>query len=106
MATTHWWDAKGGCLRKAYAKLRNCGTTGESPTLSWDENYQLFKVVQQAVAGKAKTIAGTGANSTSSAIAATARAAELGLDGSLQVVPYYNKPPQSGLYKHFRLICP
>ena len=82
-----------------------CGTTGESPTLSWDEKYQLFKVVQQAVAGKALIIAGTGANSTNSAIAATARAAELGLDGSLQVVPYYNKPPQSGLYKHFQAIA-
>lgn len=86
-----------------------CGTTGESPTLSWDEEYQLFQVVQKAVAGKAKVIAGTGSNSTSEAIAATQKAAKLGLDGSLQVVPYYNKPPQAGLYNHFEAIaksCP
>ncbi|NEO38805.1 MAG: 4-hydroxy-tetrahydrodipicolinate synthase [Moorea sp. SIOASIH] len=82
-----------------------CGTTGESPTLTWDEEYQLFQVVQKAVAGKAKVIAGTGSNSTKEAIAATEKAAKLGLDGSLQVVPYYNKPPQSGLYKHFQAIA-
>lgn len=82
-----------------------CGTTGESPTLTWDEEYQLFQAVQQAVAGKAKVIAGTGSNSTEEAIAATQKAAKLGLDGSLQVVPYYNKPPQSGLYQHFQAIA-
>lgn len=82
-----------------------CGTTGESPTLSWDEEYQLFQVVQKAVAGKAKVIAGTGSNSTKEAIAATQKAAKLGLDGSLQVVPYYNKPPQAGLYAHFEAIA-
>jgi len=86
-----------------------CGTTGESPTLSWEEEFQLFQVVLNAVKGKAKVIAGTGSNSTSEAIAATQKAAKLGLDGSLQVVPYYNKPPQAGLYKHFQAIaqaCP
>lgn len=82
-----------------------CGTTGESPTLTWDEEYELFQVVQQAVAGKAKIIAGTGSNSTQEAIAATRKAAKLGLDGSLQVVPYYNKPPQEGLYQHFKAIA-
>ncbi len=81
-----------------------CGTTGESPALTWDEEYELFQVVQQAVQGKAKIIAGTGSNSTAEAIAATQKAAKLGLDGSLQVVPYYNKPPQEGLYQHFRAI--
>ncbi|WP_036482199.1 4-hydroxy-tetrahydrodipicolinate synthase [Myxosarcina sp. GI1] len=86
-----------------------CGTTGESPTLSWSEEYELFKVVKQAVGNKAKVIAGTGSNSTSEAIAATQKAAKLNLDGSLQVVPYYNKPPQAGLYRHFEAIakaCP
>ncbi len=82
-----------------------CGTTGESPTLTWDEEYELFRVVQKAVAGKAKVMAGTGSNSTQEAIQATQKAAKLGLDGSLQVVPYYNKPPQSGLYQHFRAIA-
>jgi len=86
-----------------------CGTTGESPTLSWDEEYQLFQVIQKAVARKAKVMAGTGSNCTEEAIAATQKAAKIGLDGSLQVVPYYNKPPQSGLYHHFQAIaqaCP
>lgn len=82
-----------------------CGTTGESPTLSWNEEFELFQVVRQAVSGKAKVIAGTGSNSTSEAIAATKKAAKIGLDGSLQVVPYYNKPPQSGLYHHFKAIA-
>lgn len=82
-----------------------CGTTGESPTLSWDEEHELFQVVQRAVAGKAKVMAGTGSNSTQEAIAATQKAAKIGLDGSLQVVPYYNKPPQEGLYQHFKAIA-
>jgi 4-hydroxy-tetrahydrodipicolinate synthase len=82
-----------------------CGTTGESPTLSWEEEFSLFKVVKSAVAGNAKVMAGTGSNSTHEAIVATQRAASLGLDGSLQVVPYYNKPPQEGLYQHFKAIA-
>jgi 4-hydroxy-tetrahydrodipicolinate synthase len=82
-----------------------CGTTGESPTLTWDEEFSLFKAVQSAVSGKAKVMAGTGSNSTSEAITATQKAAALGLDGSLQVVPYYNKPPQEGLYRHFQAIA-
>ncbi len=82
-----------------------CGTTGESPTLTWDEEFSLFKAVQSAVSGKAKVMAGTGSNSTSEAITATQKAAALGLDGSLQVVPYYNKPPQEGLYQHFKAIA-
>ncbi|BAY56453.1 dihydrodipicolinate synthase [Leptolyngbya boryana NIES-2135] len=82
-----------------------CGTTGESPTLSWDEEFELFRVVKSAVAGKAKVMAGTGSNSTAEAIEATQKAAKMGLDGSLQVVPYYNKPPQSGLYQHFKAIA-
>jgi len=86
-----------------------CGTTGESPTLSWEEEYELFQVVHKAVEKKAKVVAGTGSNSTKEAIAATQKAAKIGLDGSLQVVPYYNKPPQAGLYEHFKAIalaCP
>ncbi|NJK68874.1 MAG: 4-hydroxy-tetrahydrodipicolinate synthase [Microcoleus sp. CSU_2_2] len=82
-----------------------CGTTGESPTMSWDEEYELFQVVQKAVAGKAKVIAGAGSNSTNEAIEATQKTAKLKLDGCLQVVPYYNKPPQEGLYNHFRAIA-
>lgn len=86
-----------------------CGTTGESPTLTWEEEYQLFVEVLQAVAGKAKVIAGCGSNSTKESMAATQKAATIGVHGSLQVVPYYNKPPQAGLYQHFQAIaqaCP
>jgi 4-hydroxy-tetrahydrodipicolinate synthase len=82
-----------------------CGTTGESPTLTWEEEYELFRVVRQAVGGRAKIIAGTGSNSTREAIVATEKAYKLGLDGTLQVTPYYNKPPQAGLYEHFRAIA-
>ncbi len=81
------------------------GTTGESPTLSWSEKCQLFKVVKKAVGNKAKVLAGTGGNSTQHAIEMTQEVAKMGLDGSLQVVPYYNKPPQEGLYEHFKKIA-
>ena len=86
-----------------------CGTTGESPSLTWEEEYELFKVVKKAIGDRGKIIAGTGSNSTQEAISATQKAATLGVDGSLQVVPYYNKPPQEGLYQHFKAIaqaCP
>lgn len=82
-----------------------CGTTGESPTLTWEEEHELFQVVYKAVSGKAKVIAGTGSNCTQEAINATQKASKLGLDGTLQVVPYYNKPPQEGLYRHFQAIA-
>jgi len=82
-----------------------CGTTGESPTLTWAEEYELFRVVRDTVKGRAKVIAGTGSNSTREAVIATQEAARLGLDGSLQVVPYYNKPPQAGLIAHFQAIA-
>jgi 4-hydroxy-tetrahydrodipicolinate synthase len=82
-----------------------CGTTGESPSLTWDEEYALFQAIKQAVGDRAQILAGTGSNSTQEAIAATQKADKLGLDGSLQVVPYYNKPPQAGLYGHFEAIA-
>jgi len=87
-----------------------CGTTGESPTLTVEEEWELFRVVKSAIAPKnGKVIAGTGSNSTAEAIHATQKAAKIGVDGTLQVVPYYNKPPQAGLYEHFKAIataCP
>ncbi|MEO1428712.1 MAG: 4-hydroxy-tetrahydrodipicolinate synthase [Cyanobacteria bacterium J06633_8] len=82
-----------------------CGTTGESPSMTWDEEYQLFKCILQAVSGKAKVIAGCGSNSTKEAMAATQQAATIGVHGSLQVVPYYNKPPQAGIYLHMKAIA-
>lgn len=86
-----------------------CGTTGESPSLTWAEEYQLFQVITKAVGDRAKIIVGTGSNCTREAIEATQKAAQLNIHGALQVVPYYNKPPQEGLYQHYRAIaeaCP
>jgi 4-hydroxy-tetrahydrodipicolinate synthase len=82
-----------------------CGTTGESPTLSWDEQHALLTAVKGAVAGRAVVLAGSGSNCTAEAVEATCAAAALGADGALVVVPYYNKPPQSGLEAHFRAIA-
>ncbi|MGB3691892.1 MAG: 4-hydroxy-tetrahydrodipicolinate synthase [Spirulinaceae cyanobacterium] len=82
-----------------------CGTTGESPTLTKEEKYELFQVIKNAVANRGRVIAGTGSYSTQEAITITQKAAKLGMDGSLQVVPYYNKPPQVGLYEHFVAIA-
>lgn len=81
------------------------GTTGESPTLTHDEEFELFKVVKSAIGKKGKLIAGTGSNSTQTAINSTKRAEKIGVDGALVVVPYYNKPPQEGLYQHFKKIA-
>jgi len=82
------------------------GTTGESPTLTWSEQYELFNVCKSAVGTTGcKIIAGAGSNSTEEAVEATKRAAKMKLDGTLQVVPYYNKPPQEGLYQHFKKIA-
>jgi len=79
-----------------------CGTTGESPTLTWDEQHQLFVEIRNSLQSKAKILIGTGSNSTSEAVEATQKAFEAGADGALVVVPYYNKPPQDGLYEHFK----
>lgn len=81
------------------------GTTGESPTLNVDEHMEVVKVTIEQVAGRIPVIAGTGANSTAEAIEMTQRAEELGADASLQVVPYYNKPSQEGMYQHFSAIA-
>jgi len=81
------------------------GTTGESPTLSVEEKEKLFQTVVQAVKGKASVIAGSGSNSTEQSIEITRRAEAAGVDGVMLVVPYYNKPPQEGLYLHFKKIA-
>ncbi len=82
-----------------------CGTTGESPTLSWSEQHDLFVAVKSSLSYGCKLIVGTGSNCTSEAIEATKKAYEFGADGALVVVPYYNKPPQEGLYNHFSSIA-
>ena len=81
------------------------GTTGESPTLTWDEKLTLFSLVKEAVAGRGAVIAGTGGNNTAEAVKLSQEAAKLGMDGILLVAPYYNKPSQEGLYRHFRTIA-
>lgn len=81
------------------------GTTGESPTLATDEKLKLFEVVLEAVGDRAIVIAGTGSNSTSESVSLTCRAEAIGVHGAMAVVPYYNKPPQEGLYQHFRAIA-
>ena len=82
-----------------------CGTTGESPTLSWEEQHRLFRAVREAVGDRAFLLAGSGSNCTAEAVEATAASAALGADGALVVVPYYNRPPQEGLEAHFRAIA-
>ncbi len=82
-----------------------CGTTGESPTLSWKEQDKLLETVRKSVDPGIYVLAGTGSNSTAEAIEATCKAASAGADGALIVVPYYNKPPQDGLEAHFRAIA-
>lgn len=77
------------------------GTTGESPTVDFDEHCLLIKTAVSQVAGRVPVIAGTGANSTKEAIILTQKAKELGADACLLVAPYYNKPTQEGLYQHF-----
>lgn len=81
------------------------GTTGESPTVTWEEEMQLFREVKSAVGDRGAVIAGTGSNSTAEALEATREAEKIGVDGCLLVVPYYNKPTQEGLYQHFKTIA-
>ncbi len=81
------------------------GTTGEAPTTSDDEKDQIIKVVKDAVAGKAKVVAGAGNNETSHSVEQALRAQKAGADGLLVVTPYYNKPPQAGIEAHFRAIA-
>ena len=81
------------------------GTTGESPTLTHEEEYELYRVVKKALNGKAKLIAGTGSNSTSTSIRSTREAEKIGVDAAMLVVPYYNKPSQDGMYEHFKAVA-
>jgi len=92
-------------IREGVDGLVPVGTTGESPTLDFDEHIRVIEIVVQAAAGKVKVIAGTGANSTHEAVELTRAAEEVGADASLQVTPYYNKPSQEGLYRHFKKIA-
>ena len=81
------------------------GTTGESPTLTMSEKVRLFELVREAVGSRAQVIAGTGNYCTRESIELTREAERAGADGVMLVVPYYNNPPQEGLYRHFRAIA-
>jgi 4-hydroxy-tetrahydrodipicolinate synthase len=81
------------------------GTTGESPTLDYDEHVHVIALAVKMAAGKIKVIAGAGANSTKEAIYLTQHAEKSGADGTLHVAPYYNKPTQEGLFQHFHAIA-
>jgi 4-hydroxy-tetrahydrodipicolinate synthase len=80
-------------------------TTGEAPTLSWEEELEMFRTVKAATAGRGSLVAYTGSNSTSEAVKATQDAEKIGVDACLSVVPYYNKPSQEGIYRHFKAIA-
>ena len=81
------------------------GTTGESPTLTPEEQTRLFAEIKEALDGEGDVVAGTGSNSTAEAVKYTEDATKVGADAVLSVVPYYNKPPQEGLYRHFKAIA-
>jgi 4-hydroxy-tetrahydrodipicolinate synthase len=81
------------------------GTTGESPTLSPDEKKKLFEFVKAETGGAVPIVMGTGSNSTADTVVATQSAARWGADAALVVVPYYNKPPQRGLFQHFQKVA-
>ena len=81
------------------------GTTGESPTLSHEEHAEVIRLAVEYAAGRCQVIAGTGSNSTAEAVELTRGAAQAGADGALLVVPYYNKPSQEGVFRHYREIA-
>ena len=82
-----------------------CGTTGESPTVFYDQKIELFRTIVEVAGGKAPVIANAGDNCTDDSVAFARKVVALGVDAIMAVVPYYNKPPQEGLYQHFRAIA-
>ena len=82
-----------------------CGTTGEASTLDYEEHYRVIELTINTAKGRVPVIAGTGANSTDETIMITEKAKEMGADGALIVTPYYNKPTQEGLYRHYKKIA-
>jgi len=82
-----------------------CGTTGESATLTHDEHHRVIQLTVEVVKGRVPVIAGTGSNSTDEAISLTRHAKEAGADGALLITPYYNRPTQEGLYRHYKAVA-
>lgn len=111
------FDSSGGIDEKALERLVRMqvrggvdgivpvGTTGESPTLDYDEHIRVVELAVRFAGGRIPVLAGTGGNSTSEAIELTRRAEKAGADGSLQVAPYYNKPSAEGLFQHFSAVA-
>ncbi len=92
-------------IQHGVSGLVPCGTTGETPAMSEEEDRVVVETVVRVANGRVPVVAGTGSNSTDIAIKYTRMAQEVGADGSLQVAPYYNKPTQEGLYRHFAAIA-
>jgi 4-hydroxy-tetrahydrodipicolinate synthase len=82
-----------------------CGTTGESATLTHDEHHRVVRLTVEVAKGRVPVIAGTGSNSTDEAISLTRHAKDAGADGALLITPYYNKPTQEGLYRHYKAVA-
>lgn len=103
------YDAFGAIIEDQYKNgvdgIVPCGTTGESPTLSYEEHEEVVEFCAKQAKGKMKVLAGTGSNSTDEAIHFTQFAKKVGCDGALIVSPYYNKPTQKGLYIHYKTIA-
>ncbi|MEW6283349.1 MAG: 4-hydroxy-tetrahydrodipicolinate synthase [Candidatus Eremiobacterota bacterium] len=103
------YDRAAELARKLVSDGNDClvvaGTTGESPTLTREEKLTLFSTVKQAVGKNVQVIAGTGSNSTKATVELSQAAERAGADGLLLVAPYYNKPPQEGLYRHFKSVA-
>ena len=92
-------------VEQGTAAIVAVGTTGESPTVDFEEHGEIVRVTVEQAAGRVPVIAGTGGNSTREAIELTAHAKKVGAVATLQVVPYYNKPTQEGMYRHFRSVA-
>lgn len=92
-------------IKNGTSAIVPCGTTGESATLSYEEHERVIDVVIKAANKRVPVVAGTGSNNTSEAIMLTEDAKKKGADASLQIAPYYNKPTQEGLYRHFKKIA-
>jgi len=99
------WDLARHLVSHGSDGLVVCGTTGESPTLTKDEKLAMFKTVVEAVGDRAIVIAGSGTYNTAESVETTRQAADLGCHGVMAVTPYYNKPPQEGLYQHFTAVA-
>lgn len=99
------WDLARYLISHGNDGLVICGTTGESPTLSTEEKLGMFRTVVEAVGDRAVVIAGTGTYDTAESVEMTRRAAELGCHAVMAVTPYYNKPPQEGLFQHFTAVA-